>query len=129
MPNPIDLLEARLAEVERELAPLQAQRDQLLAGIRAMEAAAPTADPMPARRPARRAAGSRRRNGSRPSRKASRRAPRGANREKILATVRDKPMTAKDVAEATGIAAATAATTLNQLARKGQLRKAATGRG
>lgn len=127
MPNsPVDLLKARLAEVERDLAPLIAERDQLTAGIKAMEAAAPA----PARASRRRTAAVSRRNGTRSARRrTARRARRGANREKILATVRADPMTASDVEKATGIPSATAATTLNQMARKGELRKAARGSG
>ncbi|MGB2712489.1 MAG: helix-turn-helix domain-containing protein [Conexibacter sp.] len=52
----------------------------------------------------------------------SRRAPRGANREAILAVVRERPgVSAAEVAEVTKIAKPTVHTTISQLKRKGIL--------
>jgi len=125
MPNAVDLLKDRLADIERELAPLLDERNQLTAGIAAMEAAAPSA---PARRRTKRTRGSRSNGGRRTRpRASSRRAPRGANRDKILAVLSNVPMTARDVEQATGIPSATAATTLNQMRRSGLARKAPRG--
>jgi Fic family protein len=51
-----------------------------------------------------------------------RRAPRGANREAILAVVRERPgVSAAEVAEVTKIAKPTVHTTISQLKRKGIL--------
>jgi DNA-binding transcriptional ArsR family regulator len=51
-----------------------------------------------------------------------RRAPRGANREAILAVVRERPgVSASEVAEITKIAKPTVHTTISQLKRKGIL--------
>jgi DNA-binding transcriptional ArsR family regulator len=52
----------------------------------------------------------------------SRRAPRGANREAILAVVRERPgVSAAEVADVTKIAKPTVHTTISQLKRKGIL--------
>jgi predicted HTH transcriptional regulator len=52
----------------------------------------------------------------------SRRAPRGANREAILAVVRERPgISAAEVADVTQIAKPTVHTTISQLKRKGIL--------
>jgi DNA-binding transcriptional ArsR family regulator len=63
---------------------------------------------------------------SRP-RRAAASAPRGQTRAKILAALKDGPMTAGDVAAATGIGRGTASTTLSKLAKSGELVKAERG--
>ncbi len=64
------------------------------------------------------------RNASRPS--ARSRAPRGENLRKVREIIAERPgATAGEVAAATGIARATAATTLAKLARDGELERTA----
>jgi hypothetical protein len=54
----------------------------------------------------------------------SRRAPRGAKREAILAAVRERPgSTAGEIADATGIARATVASTITRLTASGVLER------
>lgn len=55
------------------------------------------------------------------------RAPRGENRSKILDAIKRKAKTASEIEAETGIAAATAASTLHALVRAGQAKKAARG--
>jgi DNA-binding MarR family transcriptional regulator len=55
-------------------------------------------------------------------------APRGQNQAKILAALkRRQPMTASEIAELTGISAATVSTTLTKMAKNGELTKAERG--
>jgi predicted Rossmann fold nucleotide-binding protein DprA/Smf involved in DNA uptake len=56
-----------------------------------------------------------------------RRAPRGENRRKILDAIKSKAKTASEIEAETGIAAATAASTLHALVKAGQAKKAARG--
>jgi CRP-like cAMP-binding protein len=56
------------------------------------------------------------------------RAPRGQNKAKILEALKGRgPMTASEIAKATGIPAASASTTLTRLAKTGELVKAERG--
>jgi hypothetical protein len=60
--------------------------------------------------------------------KAPARAPRGQNKAKILAALKGRgPMTASEIAKATGIPAATVSTTLTKMAKAGELAKAQRG--
>jgi CRP-like cAMP-binding protein len=55
-------------------------------------------------------------------------APRGQNQAKILAALKGRqPMTASEIAELTGISAATVSTTLTKMAKNGDLTKAERG--
>jgi DNA-binding transcriptional ArsR family regulator len=55
-------------------------------------------------------------------------APRGQNKAKILAALEDgEPMTATEIARVTGISAGTVSTTLNKMAKTGELTKAERG--
>lgn len=118
MPDPtLDLLRARLAEVQDAMAPLEVEAARLTAAIEAVEAIdgpSPRRRRSPARRPRR-------------SPRRTRRAGRGENRAKILAALRSGPKTAGEVEEATGISARTAASTLTTMKRAGLVRKAARG--
>jgi len=58
---------------------------------------------------------------------AGKRAPRGENRRKILNAIKRKAKTASEIEAETGIAVATAASTLHALVRAGQARKATRG--
>jgi predicted Rossmann fold nucleotide-binding protein DprA/Smf involved in DNA uptake len=56
------------------------------------------------------------------------RAPRGQNKAKILGALRGRePMTASEIAKATGIPTATVSTTLTKMAKTGELAKAERG--
>jgi DNA-binding transcriptional ArsR family regulator len=60
--------------------------------------------------------------------KASARTPRGQNKAKILETLKGRrPMTASEIAKATGISAATVSSTLTKMAKTGELAKAERG--
>jgi hypothetical protein len=55
-------------------------------------------------------------------------APRGQNKAKILAALKESgPMTATEIARVTGISAGTVSTTLNKMAKTGELTKAERG--
>jgi hypothetical protein len=112
-------IESRL----KELRPLLAEKEQLEAVLAALTSDANGGASQPRARAARAAAapvaaaerapyaGGRRR-----------RAPRGANREAILAVVRERPgVSAAEVADVTKIAKPTVHTTISQLKRKGIL--------
>ena len=55
------------------------------------------------------------------------RAPRGQNKAKVLNALKDGPMTASEIAKATGIATGTVSTLLTKLAKSGELAKAERG--
>jgi CRP-like cAMP-binding protein len=55
------------------------------------------------------------------------RAPRGQNKAKVLSALQNGPMTASEVAKATGIATGTVSTLLNKMAKSGELAKAERG--
>jgi predicted Rossmann fold nucleotide-binding protein DprA/Smf involved in DNA uptake len=55
------------------------------------------------------------------------RAPRGANKAKILASLRSGPKTASEIAKQTGIGVGTVGSTLTKMAGSGEVQKAARG--
>ena len=55
------------------------------------------------------------------------RAPRGENKAKLLDALKDGPMTASEIAKATGIATATVSTMLTRMVKAGELAKAQRG--
>jgi len=55
------------------------------------------------------------------------RAPRGQNKAKVLDALKDGPMTASEIAKATGIATGTVSTMLTKLVKTGELAKAERG--
>jgi predicted Rossmann fold nucleotide-binding protein DprA/Smf involved in DNA uptake len=55
------------------------------------------------------------------------RAPRGQNKAKVLEALKSGPMTASEIAKATGIATGTASTLLTKLAKTGEVVKAERG--
>jgi len=55
------------------------------------------------------------------------RAPRGQNKAKVLDALKDGPMTASEIAKATGIATGTVSTMLTKMAKSGELAKAERG--
>jgi hypothetical protein len=103
----------------QELRPLIEEKEQLEAVLAALtngSAAAPTATRTRAASPRSSAARAPYAGGR------TRRAPRGANREAILAVVRERPgVSAAEVASITRIAKPTVHTTISQLKRKGIL--------
>jgi DNA-binding transcriptional ArsR family regulator len=59
-----------------------------------------------------------------PARSANARAPRGENKKKILASLKDGPKTASEIANETGIKASTISASLSKLATAGEVVKA-----
>jgi len=55
------------------------------------------------------------------------RAPRGQNKAKLLDALKDGPMTASEIAKATGIGTGTVSTMLTKMAKSGELAKAERG--
>lgn len=55
------------------------------------------------------------------------RAPRGQNKAKVLAALKDGPMTASEIAKVTGIGTGTVSTMLTKMAKSGELAKAERG--
>jgi CRP-like cAMP-binding protein len=55
------------------------------------------------------------------------RAPRGQNKAKVLDTLKNGPMTASEIANATGIGTGTVSTMLTKMAKTGELAKAERG--
>jgi predicted Rossmann fold nucleotide-binding protein DprA/Smf involved in DNA uptake len=66
------------------------------------------------------------RRGRKPAR-APARAPRGQNKAKVLDALKDGPMTASEIAKATGIGTGTVSTMLTKMAKSGELAKAERG--
>jgi CRP-like cAMP-binding protein len=58
---------------------------------------------------------------------AAARAPRGQNKAKVLDALKDGPMTASEIAKATGIGTGTVSTMLTKMAKSGELAKAERG--
>jgi DNA invertase Pin-like site-specific DNA recombinase len=77
------------------------------------------------RKPAAKSAGS----ATRPVKPASApaRAPRGQNKAKVLDALKNGPMTASEIAKATGIGTGTVSTMLTKMAKSGELTKAERG--
>jgi len=72
------------------------------------------------------AGGATRTRAAKPAR-APARAPRGQNKAKVLDALKDGPMTASEIAKATGIGTGTVSTMLTKLAKSGELAKAERG--
>jgi DNA-binding transcriptional ArsR family regulator len=117
---PDELLTRILAEVRERKAAAQAAYDEsrrleaALAALDRQEGAGTSAAPRRSRGSARRPAATRSR----------RRAPRGENRRRILALVEERPgVTAGEVAQSSGIARPTVASTLAKLAADGAVER------
>jgi CRP-like cAMP-binding protein len=65
--------------------------------------------------------------GAAPRTSAPARAPRGQNKAKVLEALKDGPMTASEIANATGIATGTVSTLLTKLSKSGEVVKAERG--
>jgi DNA-binding transcriptional ArsR family regulator len=118
----VDTWKARLADLDKQIAPLADEAEQLRTAIARLEAIEP--------------AGAGRRRSSNGTRGAGRagvartptgRAPRGENRRLILEAIKSQPKTAGDVAKATGIGRPTVSTTLSKLVSDGAAVKAKRG--
>ncbi|MGE4424870.1 MAG: hypothetical protein AB7G37_00290 [Solirubrobacteraceae bacterium] len=123
----------RLAQLDKELAPLQAEAEELRDAIAKVEGARPAP---PAAKPRGRAAAATKAKpaaakpaAKRPARPKGKRtptgrSPRGQNRAQILAAIATEAKTAGQVADETGIGRGTVASTLHKLARDGAAVKA-----
>jgi CRP-like cAMP-binding protein len=78
-------------------------------------------------RPAGRSGARGKRAGAGPGTSAPVRAPRGQNKAKVLEVLKAGPMTASEIANATGIATGTVSTLLTKLSKSGELVKAERG--
>ena len=78
-------------------------------------------------RPAARSSARGKRAGAAPHTSAPARAPRGQNKAKVLEALKDGPMTASEIANATGIATGTVSTLLTRLSKSGEVVKAERG--
>lgn len=118
-----DLVAAIQRDIERrlqELQPLLAEKDQLEAVLAALKG--DSGNGSSTRTRSRSGAASAAATRAPYAAGSGRRAPRGANREAILAVVRERPgVSAAEVAEVTKIAKPTVHTTISQLKRKGIL--------
>ena len=79
------------------------------------------------RKPTAKPAGSATRTRATKQASAPARAPRGQNKAKVLDALKDGPMTASEIAKATGISAGTVSTMLTKMAKSGELAKAERG--
>jgi CRP-like cAMP-binding protein len=112
-----DLLDRILREIRQRKREARAAYDESRQLEQALAALGEDAGAVAPRR-------AKRRRAERPPAQPSRRAPRGANREAILAAVRERPgSTAGEIADATGIARATVASTTTRLAASGVLER------
>jgi CRP-like cAMP-binding protein len=123
-------VKARIKHIEEQLEQHQKLTDELerLRGaLTRLEGEARSRRPAVrrARKPAARAA----RGATRRAKPASAptRAPRGQNKAKVLDTLKTGPMTASEIAKATGIGTGTVSTMLTNLAKSGELSKAERG--
>jgi predicted Rossmann fold nucleotide-binding protein DprA/Smf involved in DNA uptake len=116
----LQALHARLQEVDRELAPLSAERNELQTAIEKLEAVV-----VP--RPARARGSARVPAQGRTATTNGGRAPRGENRRRILQTIAHESKTATEIAKLTNITVGTVSTTLTKLVKDGAATKAARG--
>jgi CRP-like cAMP-binding protein len=118
----VDTWKRRLADLEKQIAPLADEAEQLRTAIARLEAIEPSAAGR--RRSSNGTRGAGRRGAARTT---AGRAPRGQNRRLILEAIKNEPKTAGDVAKATGIGRPTVSTTLTKLVSDGAAVKAKRG--
>ena len=127
----VDQLKARIKHIEDELARHDTLRDELErlrdALARLEGAADARISGRRARRPDARRTGRGRPVSTARCANTPVRAPRGQNKAKVLAALKDGPMTATEIAKSTGIGTATVSTMLTKLAKTGELVKAERG--
>jgi DNA-binding transcriptional ArsR family regulator len=133
-------IRARIRQIEKqlkqyrdlsdELERLRGALERLEGGVRSRVPGLRSSPPSAAaraRKPASKPATPRRAAGAKKPRRASSPAARGQTRAKILEALKDGPMTAGDIAKATGIGRGSASTTLTKLAKTGEVVKAQRG--
>ena len=120
----VDSWKSRLAELEKEIAPLADEAEQLRTAIARLEAIEPSGA---GRRGRTSTAGKRATARRGAARTSTGRAPRGQNRRLILEAIKSQPKTAGDVAKETGIGRPTVSTTLTKLVSDGAAVKAKRG--
>jgi predicted Rossmann fold nucleotide-binding protein DprA/Smf involved in DNA uptake len=116
----VETWKRRVADLEKQIAPLADEAEQLRSAIAKLEAI----EPAGGRRRAPSATTARRRARAGRATQSSARAPRGQNRRAILEAIKDEPKTAGDVAKETGIGRPTVSTTLTKLVSDGVAVKA-----
>ena len=119
-------VKARIKQIEEELKKHQNLHDELERlrdALGRLEGAA-RSRLSAARQPAGKPAGRPKRAGTATRASASVRAPRGENKAKVLQALKDGPMTASEIAKATGIGTATVSTMLTKMTKTGELAKA-----
>ena len=121
----VDSWKSRLAELEKEIAPLADEAEQLRTAIARLEAIEPSGAGRRGRNTANGSRGATARR--RAARTSTGRAPRGQNRRLILEAIKNQPKTAGDVAKETGIGRPTVSTTLTKLVSDGAAVKAKRG--
>jgi predicted Rossmann fold nucleotide-binding protein DprA/Smf involved in DNA uptake len=125
----VEQLKARIKHIEGELARherLSDELERLRDALGRLEGAARSrvSRGRRGRRPAAAPAG---RAGASRGAGASARAPRGQNKAKVLEALENGPMTASEIATATGVATSSASTLLTKLAKSGEVIKAERG--
>ena len=119
-------VKARIKQIEEELKKHQNLHDELerLRDALARLEGAARSRLSGARQPAGKPAGRPKRAGTATRASAPVRAPRGENKAKVLQALKDGPMTASEIAEATGIGTGTVSTMLTKMTKTGELAKA-----
>ena len=126
----VEQVKARIKQIEGELARherLSDELERLRGALGRLEGAARsrvTAARRRGRRPAAKPAAPARPAGAARRASTPARAPRGQNKAKVLEALKTGPMTASEVAKATGVATGTVSTLLTKLARTGEVVKA-----
>ncbi len=118
----VDTWKRRLGDLEKQIAPLTEEAEQLRTAITRLEAIEPSGAGRRRSSNGARAAG---RRGA--ARTPTARAPRGQNRQLILEAIKSEPKTAGEVAKETGIGRPTVSTTLTKLVSDGAAVKAKRG--
>jgi predicted Rossmann fold nucleotide-binding protein DprA/Smf involved in DNA uptake len=119
----VETWKRRVADLEKQIAPLADEAEQLRSAIAKLEAI----EPARGRRRAPSATGRQRAPSRRTATQSNARAPRGQNRRAILDAIKDEAKTAGDVAKETGIGRPTVSTTLTKLVSDGAAVKAKRG--
>ena len=134
----VDQIKARITEIEKQLKQhrdLSEELDRLRGALRRLEGDV-TARVRGRRSPAKSSSSPRRTGGAKSStaapagqkpRRSRSVAPRGQTRARVLEALEDGPKTAGEISAATGIPRASASTTLNKLAKTGDVVKAERG--
>jgi predicted Rossmann fold nucleotide-binding protein DprA/Smf involved in DNA uptake len=125
-------VKARIKHIEDQLQQHQKLTDELerLRGALSRlegEARSRVSRPRGNRKPMAKSAGSATRTRAAKPARAPARAPRGQNKAKVLDALKDGPMTASEIAKATGIGTGTVSTMLTKMVKSGELAKAERG--